>query len=179
MKRFAMSVFAAMVLGALAIPASAANSRGNTEVKIGSAAVSIEYGRPSLHGKTVDDELSRLPVGQFWRLGADKSTTFTSSADLHFGETVVPKGVYSLFARRGADNKWTLVFNKQHGQWGVKDNEMANLDPKLDVAEVPLHEDKAMDSSDLVTIKLGSSGSDGHLSIQWGDLKLTTSFTAD
>ncbi len=176
MKRIGVTIFTAALLGALAIPASAANPRGNTTVKVSGATVSIEYGRPALHGKTIQQELSRLPVGQYWRLGADKSTTFTTSADLHFGDTVVPKGVYSLFARKDAGNKWTLVFNKQHGQWGVKANEMANLDPKLNVASVPLDEQKAMNSTDLVTITLGHDGSTGHLSIQWGDFELTTTF---
>jgi Protein of unknown function (DUF2911) len=178
MKRIALSFFTAMLLGALAIPASAANPRGTTTVKIGAATVSVEYGRPALHGKTITEELARLPVGEFWRLGADKSTTFTTSADLHFGDTVVPKGVYSLFARKDANNKWTLVFNKQHGQWGIKGGGRANLDPKLDVAAVPLHESKAMHSANLVTIKLANEAGNGHFSIQWGDMELTTTFTA-
>ena len=59
--------------------------------------------------------LSRVEAGGVWRLGANKSTTFKTSADLAFGDVTVPKGEYSLWARREADNTWKLVFNKQHG----------------------------------------------------------------
>jgi hypothetical protein len=176
MKRIALGILTATLFGALAIPASAANPRGTTTVRIKGATVSIEYGRPALNGKTIQQELARLPVGQCWRLGADRSTTFTTSADLHFGKTVVPKGVYSLFARKAANNKWSLVFNKQHGQWGINKKGLANLDPKLDIAIVPLRRSKATDSDERVTITLSHHGSGGKVTIQWGDLMLTTDF---
>ncbi len=169
-------LFTATAFAALSLSAQAANPRGTTTVKIKGATVSVEYGRPALNGKTVHQELARLPVGQFWRLGADKSTTFTTTANLRFGKAVVPKGVYSLFAHRVAGNRWTLVFNKQHGQWGINKQGLANLNPKLDVAEVPLREIKAKDSAQRVTITLRHHGSGGELSIQWGDLVLTTPF---
>lgn len=97
------------------------NPRGLTSFVAGRAdMVSIEYGRPSLHGKTVQDRLADLPVEGFWRLGADKSTTLSTAAALAFAGVTVPKGEYSLWAKKGSDGSWTLVFNKQHGQWGTE-----------------------------------------------------------
>ncbi len=177
MRRSLETIVVGVAVSALAVKVWAANPRGTTTVKIKRATISIEYGRPGLHGKTIQQELARLPVGQFWRLGADKSTTFTTTADLHFGKAVVPKGVYSLFARKEANNKWTLVFNKQRGQWGINSKGLANLDPKLDVAEVPLRESKSPHSDELVTITLRRRGPKGKIAIQWGDLVLTTPFT--
>lgn len=152
------------------------NPRGKTEVTVKGATVSIEYGRPSLHGKTIQQELNRLPTGQYWRLGADTSTTLTTSGALHFGHVTVPKGTYSLFARKEAGGKWSLAFNKQHGQWGVKSNGMANLDPKLNVASVPLKVKTVASSAEMVTITLSKAGRGGAITVQWGDLELKAHF---
>jgi DUF2911 family protein len=171
MKRLVATTFGLVVALALALPSCAANGRGKTEIQLNGKTVSIDYGRPSLHGRSVEDMLSQLKEGEFWRLGADSSTTFESGVDLAFGDQTVPAGTYSLWAEKMAGNKWDLVFNKQHGQWGT------NHDPSQDFVKVPLEESKADDSADLVTIGLEAEGGGGNLSIQWGDLELDTSFT--
>lgn len=112
-------ILAAGLLLWLALPVAAqSNPRTAASVSVGGKSVKIEYGQPSLKGRSIQDMLGKLEAGQFWRLGADTSTTFTTDADLKFGSTTVPKGVYSLWAQKQADGSWKLVFNKQHGQWG-------------------------------------------------------------
>ena len=69
-----------------------------------------------------------------------------------------------------ADNSWKLVFNKQHGQWGMQH------DASQDLASVPLKETKASTSAEMVTISLTKDGAGGGIAIQWGDMKLTASF---
>ena len=171
MKRLVTTTFGLVVALALALPSCAANGRGKTEIQLNGKTVSIDYGRPSLHGRSVEDMLAQLKEGEFWRLGADSSTTFQSGTDLAFGDQTVPAGTYSLWAEKMPGNKWDLVFNKQHGQWRT------NHDPSQDFVKVPLEESKADDSADLVTIGLEAEGGGGNLSIQWGDLALDTSFT--
>ena len=170
MKRLLMTSFGLAVLLAVTLPLLAKNGRGKTEIMLNGKTVSIDYGRPSLHGRTVGQMLSQLKPGQFWRLGADSSTTFQTDIPLAFGSMTVPAGTYSLWAEKLANNKWELVFNKQHGQWGT------SHDPKLDLVKVPLHESKASDSAEMVTIKLSEEGSGGHFAVQWGDLMLATNF---
>lgn len=172
MKRLLMMSFGLAVALAMTLPAQAANARGKTEITLNSKTVSVDYGRPTLHGRTVDEMLSQLKVGGFWRLGADSSTTFETGTALAFGGKTVPAGTYSLWAEKLAGNKWDLVFNKQHGQWGTQH------DPKLDFVKVPLQESKASDSADMVTIKLSEMGGGGHFLVQWGDLMLETNFKA-
>lgn len=174
MKRFWIVLMGVALVGSVQGTALAQrNARGKTTVDLNGVTVSIDYGRPSLHGRTIDQMLAmKSPTGEFWRLGADSSTTFTSTGPVHFGKVTVPKGTYSLWARKDANGKWTLVFNHQHGQWGTSHN------PKLDFASVPLKEEKGAQSADLVTIDLSKMGSDGQFTVQWGDLKLTTGFTA-
>jgi hypothetical protein len=172
MKRLVMMSFGLTVVLAMALPLLAANARGKSEITLNGKTISVDYGRPTLHGRTVGEMLAQLKEGGFWRLGADSSTTFVAGADLAFGSKTVPAGAYSLWAEKLAGNKWDLVFNKQHGQWGTQH------DPKLDLVKVPLHESKASDSAEMVTIKLANEGGGGHFSVQWGDLMLATNFKA-
>jgi hypothetical protein len=120
----------------------------------------------------VTELLEQLKPGDFWRLGANKSTTFSTAADLQFADVTVPAGEYSLWAERGEDNSWKLVFNKQHGQWGT------THDASQDLASVPLKESKAANSAETVTISLTKQGGGGVIAIQWGDMKLTADFKA-
>ena len=173
MKRLLTTSLGLAVLVGLALPLKAQhNPRGKTELTLKGKTVSIEYGRPSLHGRTITDMLGQLKPGEFWRLGADQSTTFVTGTALHFGGVTVPAGTYSLWAEKVSNNTWKLVFNKQHGQWGTQHN------PKLDFASVPLQEEKISDSAEMVTIELTRKGNGGEVSVHWGDLKLVTDFRA-
>jgi Protein of unknown function (DUF2911) len=172
MKRLLTMTFGLAVALAMTLPLQAANARGKTEITLNGKTVSVDYGRPTLHGRTVGEMLSQLEEGGFWRLGADSSTTFETGVDLSFGNETVPAGTYSLWAEKLAGNKWDLVFNKQHGQWGTIH------DPKQDFVKVPLEESKSDDSAEMVTIKLSEEGGGGHISVQWGDLMLETNFKA-
>jgi hypothetical protein len=172
MKRLLMASMGLAVLLATSLPLQAANARGKTEIMLNGKSVSIDYGRPTLHGRTVGEMLAQLKPGEFWRLGADSSTTFMTGVALTFDGKTLPAGTYSLWAEKLPNNKWDLVFNKQHGQWGTQH------DPKRDFVKVPLNESKASNSAEMVTIKLANEGSGGHFSVQWGDLMLATNFQA-
>lgn len=168
-------VFAAFLGTALA----QRNARGTAELTLGGAKVSVDYGRPALGTRTAEEMLGKLKPGGFWRLGADQSTTFSTTGDLKFGKVTVPKGEYSIWVKKASENAFELVFNKQHGQWGVVRGGGANRDPKLDVASVPLEESKADKSEDMVTLALAKTGESGIFTIQWGTLKLSSEFQAE
>lgn len=168
-----LTIVCALGLGAaISCSAWAQGGRGKATATIGSANVSIDYGRPALRGRSIQDMLGQLPEGGFWRLGANQSTTFTTGADLDFGGTTVSKGVYSLWAQKQSDNSWKLVFNTQHGQWGT------DHDPSKDLVKVPLTQGKASSPAEQVTINVQQEGTGGKLTIEWGDLQLSTTFTA-
>lgn len=166
----ALTVFAGISLGGTLL--AQRNPRGTAKLSLKGKAISVEYGRPSLKGRSVTQMLEGLKPGDVWRLGADKSTSFSTATALAFGDVTVPAGEYSLWARREADNSWKLVFNKQHGQWGTQH------DAAQDVAAVPLKETKASKAEEMVTIGLAKQGAGGVLAIQWGDLKLSAGFKA-
>ncbi len=173
MKRITVVVLTSAVLMCLAAVASAQrNPRGTSKITLNGQTVSVEYGRPALKGRSVETMLAQLKAGQVWRLGADQSTTFSTGVDLAFGDVTVPKGEYSLWARKEASNSWQLVFNKQHGQWGTQH------DASKDFASAPLEESKLSSPVEMVTISLAKAGDGGMITIEWGDMKLATDFKA-
>ena len=173
MKRQIFPILIAVMMALAALPLLAQrNPRDTAKVTLQGQAVTVEYGRPSLKGRSVEQLLEKVPAGGVWRLGADKSTTFSTGSDLVFGAVAVPKGEYSLWARKEAGGTWKLVFNKQTGQWGTEH------DVAQDLAAVALTTGKAAPPAEQVTIGLAQSGAGATLSIAWGDLKLTTDFKA-
>src|SRR5208282_3995232 len=101
MRRLLMMVLA---LGLLAVTVESAlaqrNPRATAQISLGGKMVSVEYGRPSLKGRKMSGLLDQLKPGDVWRLGADKSTTFSTAADLQFGDVAVPSGEYSPWVGR-------------------------------------------------------------------------------
>ena len=127
------SAAALIVLLTCALTAATGNRRvtdnklspsADTSMTVGGHTITIEYNAPSARGRKVEGGL--IPNGTVWRLGADSATTLTSDADLMIGDLHVPKGVHTLYLL-GADNGWTLVVNKQTGQWGTEYNESQDL----------------------------------------------------
>ena len=59
-----------------------------------------------------------VPYGQVWRTGANEATHFRTDRDLMFGDTRVPAGSYTLWTVPGPEG-WTVIFNRQTGQWGT------------------------------------------------------------
>src|SRR5436309_740506 len=117
MKRFLSGALAVAGALALAAPAWAQSDRGTSKLTLGNKKISIDYGRPALNGRKVEDLLSQLPADKVWRLGMNQSTTLITTGELTFGDVKIPAGTYSLFAKQEGDNSWKLIFNKQHGQW--------------------------------------------------------------
>jgi hypothetical protein len=91
-------------------------SWGPATNRVRAGAVSVEYGRPSLNGRTVEEVLGKLPPGGMWQVGADTSTTFKTDLDLAFNDAdptpsshwtpslIIPAGEYSIWMQRQADN---------------------------------------------------------------------------
>jgi hypothetical protein len=173
MKKVMIMLLSALVVATFAVSALAqGNPRGTAQLTLKGKTVSVEYGRPSLKGRSVDQLLSQLQAGDVWRLGADKSTTLSTGVDLAFGDTTVPAGDYSLWMQKQADNSWKLVFNKQHGQWGTKH------DAAQDAASAPLKQSQAAKPAEMVTITLAKAGAGGTITIEWGTMTVTAGFSA-
>ena len=95
----------------------------------GSKQVTINYSAPSKRGRPIMGSL--VPYGKVWRTGANAATTLTTETDLMIGSLHVPAGKYTLYTSPG-EKEWTLIVNKQTGQWGT------NYDEKQDVGRVKM-----------------------------------------
>jgi hypothetical protein len=142
-------------------------ARGKAEMKAGDSSITIDYGQPALKGR---DMLSQLQVGQFWRMGNNQATVLTTPVDLTFGSVKVPKGSYSLWLKRTANDAFELVFNTQTGQWGTQH------DGSRDVYSVPLKEETLSSSVEVFKIDLNEAANGGVLALSWGTTKLMAEF---
>ena len=91
--------------------------------------ITINYSAPSKRGRAIMGGL--VPYNQVWRTGANAATTLTTTTDLMLGSLVVPAGKYTLYSIPG-EKEWTLIVNKQTGQWGT------NYDEKQDLGRVKM-----------------------------------------
>lgn len=104
--------------------------------KVGGAQVDIVYCRPSADNRRVMGEL--VPFGQVWRTGANAATTIEFDKPVKIEGKDVPAGKYALFTIPN-ENEWTIILNKDHGQWGAY-----NYDQSKDVVRVSVKPKKTM-----------------------------------
>src|SRR6188768_130578 len=88
-----------------------------TSVSLGGKNVTIKYSSPSMRGRKIFGGLE--PYGKVWRAGANEATALHTDADIVLGDLTVPAGDYTLFVNLDSADSWTLIVNKQTGQWGL------------------------------------------------------------
>jgi hypothetical protein len=77
--------------------------------------VAVEYGRPSLRGRTMAELMTQLPADRMWRAGVDQATTLDTPVDLLIGSTRVPAGKYTVYMHVPAEGTASLVLNSDPG----------------------------------------------------------------
>jgi hypothetical protein len=93
-------------------PAAARETVGAT---LNGKKVAIDYGRPALNGRKVDELVAQLPADRVWRAGANEVTTLTTTTDLLIGGKKVPAGKYSVYVYAPATGDWALILNTDPG----------------------------------------------------------------
>lgn len=142
--------------------------RDSSEITIGGKKIRVNYGRPSMRGRTIMGGL--VPYNKVWRTGANEATAFVTETDLEFNGVVVARGSYTLYTLPSAD-QWKLIINKQTGQWGTVYN------PDLDLVRIPLEKDTLKEPVEKFTMTLRRNGSDGGtLILEWERTGLSATF---
>lgn len=85
--------------------------------KIGYTEVEIKYGSPAIKNRSIWGDL--VPYDKVWRAGANSATTVEFSDNIIIGNHQLDSGKYALFIIPKANDKWTVIFNKVHKQWGA------------------------------------------------------------
>ena len=165
--------------------------RGSAAAAVGGKKVSIDYGRPALKGRSLDELLKQLPPDRIWRAGENQVTTLTTEGAISVGGTTVPAGKYSVYVHAGEGNAWALVLNKDPGvplgkiydkaPDNMKNEPWPHLDDytkaiaSQEVARVPLKAAQVAAPTDLFTITLTPAGKGSTLTLAWG----TQAWSAD
>lgn len=101
---------------------------------LNSKKISIDYSAPSMRGRAIMGGL--VPYDKVWRTGANAATTLITEGDLMIGTVHVPAGTYTLYTIPGK-KEWTLIINKQTGQWGTEYDATKDLGrTRLDVKKL-------------------------------------------
>ena len=178
-----LSSVAAIAIAAVAFTQTP-SPRETAKAKVGGESVSVEYGRPSLNGRSFSELTSKLPEDRMWRAGSEQVTTLTVSGDVYVGDSKVPAGEYSLYVYCPADGEYALAVNEVVGQplgevWAEAPDGLKNeLWPHFsytedigdsEVARVPLAETKTSSTVDMFTIALEENGDGAVMKLAWGE----------
>lgn len=123
--------------------------------KIKDANITINYSSPAVKGRKIFGDL--VPYGQVWRAGANEATIFETDKAIKVEGKPLPAGKYSLYAIPG-EKEWTMVFNKQTGQWGVKRGGATSRDESQDALTVKVKPKKASGMNERLAYDVNDKG---------------------
>lgn len=139
------------------------------EWTIDGAAITIEYGRPSLKGRP---EAQMMPAGEPWRTGADQATTITSTKPLTFGSVKLEANKpYTINTVPGSPD-WQILFGRldKPGQWGIP------YQAPLEIGKAAMTVGKAAKPVDQLTISVDDTAAGATLRVEWGTVSATAPF---
>ena len=139
------------------------------EATIGGKKLTVDYSAPSKRNRVVMGEL--VPYGKVWRTGANAATTFKTETDVMLGDLAVPAGTYTLFTIPG-EKEWTVIVNKQTGQWGTRYDESQDLGR----VKVPVTATKTPVETFNIGLK-SSSPKAGALTMAWENTSISVPVT--
>lgn len=153
-------------------PVPRASQKASISQTVGTTDISITYSRPAVKGRkvygdwptavageaTLDNGNSRpkdaplVPWGHVWRAGANEATLFVTADDVLINGQLLAAGKYSFHTIPGKD-EWTLIFNKDDGQWGS-----FSYDAKKDALRVKTKPEWVADSKEFLTFGFDNVG---------------------
>jgi len=136
----------------------------------GGKSIAIDYSSPRMKGRKIFGDL--VPYGEVWRTGANEATTFVTTANLTVGGTSVPAGNYTIFTVPN-QTKWTLIINKQTGEWGIPYKYDADELARVDMKVAP-----TMSPVENFTIALDQKGGSCTLKMSWESTQASVEIAA-
>jgi hypothetical protein len=146
---------------------------------VGGHTITIKYSSPGVKGREgkifnkgglIQSTHKQYPV---WRAGANSATALHTDADLTIGTINVPKGDYTLFVDISDPDNWTLIVNKQTGEWGLR------YDGSQDLGKTPMTMSKPPSMVENLVWKItDDGGGKGTISLAWEDHSASVSVAA-
>ena len=151
----------------------------NASATIGGKAISIVYSSPGVKGRegkifSKDGLISKDPHYPVWRAGANAATTLKTDGGITIGDLKVPAGTYTLFVDISDPDAWTLIVNKQTGEWGLA------YDGSQDLGKTKMKMTKPSPMVENLTYTLtDNGGGKGTLTLAWEDHSALVPIKAD
>jgi len=171
-------------------PRPPAAARETVSATLNGKKVAIDYGRPGLNGRKMDELIGQLPPDRVWRAGANEVTTLTTDTDVLIGGKKVAAGKYSVYVYAPESGDWALILNTDPGVplktiFPAAPPERADhLWPILDgyskiaakeVVRVPMKSVAPKEPMDKFLISLEpAKGGASAITLTWGDKAWTT-----
>jgi hypothetical protein len=183
----------ATVVTLAAATAFAQNPRGAASATIGGKKLAVDYGRPALKGRSLDELLKQLPADHMWRAGENQVSTISLEGDAMIGGKKIPAGKYSVYVHAGENKQWELVLNRDLGvalgKIYAQASEKMKNEPwphitdytaaigSQEVARIPMKSATATAPSDLFTISFAPSANGQTMTLAWADQVWSTEVT--
>ena len=84
---------------------------------IDGVAVLVDYGSPSVKGRTIWGGLEANDA--VWRAGANGNTTVSFDKDVTINGKLLPAANYGFFIIPKEKEDWVVIFNKVNDEWGA------------------------------------------------------------
>jgi len=123
---FAMAFLVSTIAFGQGKPSPAETASGT----VAGSEIKISYSSPAVKGRKIWGGL--VPYDKVWRTGANEATIFETSKDIKIGGKTLKAGKYSLYTKPG-EKEWSVIFNSQTGQWGIKMDGSTTDDAAKDV----------------------------------------------
>jgi len=182
----AVMLAAASFASAQRPPVPRPSQKASVMQTIGTTDISITYSRPAVKGRTIfgdapaamaarakgettlDNQNERqkgepvVPYGHVWRAGANEATLFVVADDALINGQPLAAGKYSLHMIPGKD-EWTVIFNKDDGQWGS-----FAYDAAKDALRIKTKSVQTVESSEFLTYSIEpTSESSATVNLRW------------
>jgi hypothetical protein len=167
MKRLLVCTGLLIAATAFAQQKTPASPPATASATIAGKAITITYSSPRVNGRaghifTKDGLISHDRHYPVWRAGANSATTLHTEADLTIGSLNVPAGTYTLFVDISNPDQWTLIVNKQTGEWGL------GYDGSKDLGKTAMTMSKPAETIENLKYTIdGTGGSMGKLTLAW------------
>ncbi|MEX2235680.1 MAG: DUF2911 domain-containing protein [Cyclobacteriaceae bacterium] len=140
----------------------------------GDLTIKVFYNRPSKKGREIFGGL--VPYDQVWRTGANEATTLETSRDLIIEGQTLKAGKYSLWTIP-RETTWTIIFNSEHGHWGLNSKGEPNRNAQLDVLKIDAHAVRQEQEFEQFTIAFEKTGEDAEMVLIWDKTLVSVPFT--
>lgn len=132
--------------------------------------ITVDYSSPRMKGRKIFSAL--VPYGEVWRTGANEATTFVTTTDLAAAKgTNIPAGSYTIFTIPESD-KWTLIVNKQTGEWGTPYKYESE-----ELARVPMSVAPTSSPVENFAISFDHTGGSCTMRVAWENTQASVEFT--